>query len=176
MNILTHLMEKLGYLEETKRLYGVLEIHLKDRDYLAGPGRGIYSIADINCFPWLNSHKSSGIVSLDQWPSVKVSSLVVLAAVERPHSGIDVGRAHLFSPSGSGRYRHPCAPGSKSLRISWDRWCRLGRSTLHLNERNSLNPGMNRVSLNPRAYSQPVRRTLTQGFNDPEGTSKFSHS
>lgn len=42
----------IGYLEETKRLYGVLEIRLKERDWLAGPGAGVYSIADINVFPW----------------------------------------------------------------------------------------------------------------------------
>jgi hypothetical protein len=29
-----------------------MEIRLQDRDYLAGPGRGIYGAADINVFPW----------------------------------------------------------------------------------------------------------------------------
>ena len=42
----------LGYLNETKRLYGVLELRLKDRDYLAGPDKGKYSIADMKAFPW----------------------------------------------------------------------------------------------------------------------------
>ena len=41
-----------GYLDETKRLYGVLEIRLQKRDWLVGPGAGVFSIADINVFPW----------------------------------------------------------------------------------------------------------------------------
>jgi glutathione S-transferase len=40
------------YVEETKRLFGVLEIRLAERDWLAGPGRGKWSIADINALPW----------------------------------------------------------------------------------------------------------------------------
>ena len=41
-----------GFLDETKRLYGVLELRLADRDYLVGPGKGKFSIADIKAFPW----------------------------------------------------------------------------------------------------------------------------
>ncbi|KAI0080730.1 glutathione S-transferase C-terminal-like protein [Panus rudis PR-1116 ss-1] len=59
------------YVDETKRLYGVLNIRLTDRDWLAGPGRGKYSIADINVLPWIRIHAFSGIETLDEWPNVK---------------------------------------------------------------------------------------------------------
>lgn len=61
-----------GYLDETKRLYSVLEIRLQDRDWLAGPGRGVYSLADVNVIPWIRIHAYAGIESLDEWPRVKV--------------------------------------------------------------------------------------------------------
>lgn len=38
-----------GYLDETKRLYGVLNIRLTDREWLAGDK---ISLADINVWPW----------------------------------------------------------------------------------------------------------------------------
>ena len=48
---------------ETLRVYGVLEIRLSGkiegnqvfeaRDYLAGPGKGKYSVADIKSWPWV---------------------------------------------------------------------------------------------------------------------------
>ncbi|KAM6501694.1 Glutathione S-transferase, C-terminal-like protein [Amanita muscaria] len=62
---------KKRYTDETKRLYGVLELRLKDREYLAGAGKGHYTIADIKTWPWVSRHAYAGIESLDEWPSVK---------------------------------------------------------------------------------------------------------
>jgi len=42
----------IGYHDETKRLYGVLEMRMSDRDWIAGSGRGNYGIADMNVLPW----------------------------------------------------------------------------------------------------------------------------
>lgn len=38
---------------EVKRTYGVLNSRLEGRDWLVGEGKGKYSIADANAFPWL---------------------------------------------------------------------------------------------------------------------------
>ncbi|KAG6817430.1 hypothetical protein H0H87_008598 [Tephrocybe sp. NHM501043] len=71
---------KKRYLDETKRLYSVLEIRLKNRDWLAGPGRGKYTVADIKTFPWVKGHAFAGIENLDEFPNVKarMSQLVQL--------------------------------------------------------------------------------------------------
>ncbi len=42
---------------ETRRLYDVMNSHLKNRDYLADE----YSIAEIACWLWINSHSWAGI-------------------------------------------------------------------------------------------------------------------
>ncbi len=54
------------YSHETRRLYGVLDTHLKGRDYLAGA----YSIADIATFPWAARHEWQN-VDLAEFPNVK---------------------------------------------------------------------------------------------------------
>jgi len=51
---------------ETLRVYGVLEIQLsgkytgQEKDYLAGNGRGKYSVADIGTWPWVKGYAFSG--------------------------------------------------------------------------------------------------------------------
>ncbi|KAH8808437.1 glutathione S-transferase [Xylogone sp. PMI_703] len=58
------------YVGETERLYGVLDAHLKDRDYIVGPGRGKYSIADIANFGWVNVCLLVGIDLEKQFPNL----------------------------------------------------------------------------------------------------------
>ncbi|KAJ3551868.1 hypothetical protein NM688_g4458 [Phlebia brevispora] len=66
---------------EVKRLYGVLDIRLAGRDWLVGPGRGKYSIADINAVTWVRIHAFTGVETLEEWPNVKAW---VARANERP--------------------------------------------------------------------------------------------
>lgn len=49
------------YVGESERLYGILDIQLADRDFLVGPGRGKYSIADIASFSWVNVSYFAGV-------------------------------------------------------------------------------------------------------------------
>ncbi|KLO09127.1 glutathione S-transferase [Schizopora paradoxa] len=57
---------KKRYLDETKRLYGVLEIQLQDKPYLLGT----YGIADIKAFGWVTFADRLGI-DLAEFPKVK---------------------------------------------------------------------------------------------------------
>lgn len=54
------------YVDETARLYGVMNDRLAERDYLAGE----YSIADMACFPWIVPHQRQG-QNLDEFPNLK---------------------------------------------------------------------------------------------------------
>lgn len=46
---------------ETERLYGILDKQLESRDYLVGPGKGQYSIADIASYSWCNVSYFAGV-------------------------------------------------------------------------------------------------------------------
>jgi GST-like protein len=54
------------YVNETNRLYGVLNKRLADREFIAGP----YSIADMAAYPWIVSHEAQG-QNLDDFPNLK---------------------------------------------------------------------------------------------------------
>ena len=53
------------YTKETRRLWGVLDKRLEEREHLAGD----YSIADIAVFPWTARYEWQG-VALDEFPNV----------------------------------------------------------------------------------------------------------
>ena len=55
------------YVNETRRLYGVLDKRLAGRDFIAGPD---YTIADMAAYPWIVPHEDQGM-SLDDFPNVK---------------------------------------------------------------------------------------------------------
>jgi GSH-dependent disulfide-bond oxidoreductase len=54
------------YVNETNRLYGVLNKRLADRPFIAGT----YSIADMASYPWIVPYKNQG-QSLDDFPHLK---------------------------------------------------------------------------------------------------------
>ncbi|KAF1957885.1 glutathione S-transferase II [Byssothecium circinans] len=55
------------YTGETERLVGILDNHLKDKEYLVG---NKYSIADISSFGWVNALRFAG-VEIDDFPNLK---------------------------------------------------------------------------------------------------------
>ena len=56
------------YVDETARLYGVLNKHLEGRQFVAGDE---YSIADMAFYPWIVPHTWQG-QNLDDFPHLKV--------------------------------------------------------------------------------------------------------
>lgn len=74
------------YTNEVNRLYGVMNIRLADREYLAGD----YSIADMAAWPWVVPHEGQG-QDLNEFPNLKRWFEAVRArpAVER---GFAVGK------------------------------------------------------------------------------------
>ncbi len=54
------------YINETARLYGVMNQRLADREFLAGD----YSIADMACYPWVVPHERQQM-NLNDFPNLK---------------------------------------------------------------------------------------------------------
>ncbi len=55
---------------EASRLYGVLDRRLEGRDFIAGEGRGDYSVADMASWPWISRFEWQEI-DLDMFPNVR---------------------------------------------------------------------------------------------------------
>lgn len=68
------------YEKETRRLYGVLDKQLADKEYLCGD----YSIADIATYPWVAIYELQGL-TLDNHPNLKrwLETLQQRPAVQR---------------------------------------------------------------------------------------------
>jgi GSH-dependent disulfide-bond oxidoreductase len=74
------------YVKETNRLYGVIELQLKDRPFLAGD----YSISDMAAFSWIVPYKLQG-QKLEDFPKLKAwfEAIHSRPAVIR---GLDLGK------------------------------------------------------------------------------------
>ncbi|MET1416907.1 glutathione S-transferase N-terminal domain-containing protein [Roseibium sp. HPY-6] len=58
------------YSTEARRLYRVLDTRLAERDFIAGDGRGEYSITDMACWPWISRFEWQEI-DLGEFPNIK---------------------------------------------------------------------------------------------------------
>ncbi|MCK5497297.1 MAG: glutathione S-transferase N-terminal domain-containing protein [Hyphomicrobiaceae bacterium] len=72
------------YVNETNRLYGVLDKRLAERDYIAGD----YSIADMAAYPWIVPHRRQK-QNLDEFPHLKrwFGAIGARPAVKRAYEG-----------------------------------------------------------------------------------------
>ena len=70
--------------KEAKRLYGVLNRRLEGRDFMAGAGRGTYSIADMATWPWASRFEWQAI-DMNEFPNVKrwYKAIAARPAVQR---------------------------------------------------------------------------------------------
>jgi len=78
------------YVNETARLYGVLNKQLADREFIAGG----YSIADMACYPWIVPHERQS-QNLDDFPNIKrwFDAIHDRPAVIRAYKlGLDLGQ------------------------------------------------------------------------------------
>jgi GST-like protein len=74
------------YVNETNRLYGVMDRRLKDREFLADD----YSIADMAAYPWVVPYERQG-QNLDDFPDLKrwFEAMRARPAVERAYAKAD---------------------------------------------------------------------------------------
>jgi len=108
------------YRNETRRLYGVLDRHLADREFIAGD----YSIADIASYPWIVPHAAHG-QDLNDFPDLHrwFDTIAARPATIRAYAGVanvydksaagmtDEQRRILFGPGGTASGPDEGTPG-----------------------------------------------------------------
>jgi GST-like protein len=83
---------------ESLRLLGVMDERLKDRDYLCGPGRGVYTLADLACYGYVASYWWAGL-SIDHLPALQ-RWLVCIADRPAVARGVKVPGVSVLGPKG----------------------------------------------------------------------------
>ena len=83
------------YVNETGRLYGVLNQRLSDREFVAGE----YSIADIAIYPWIVPYERQG-QALTDFPHVQrwFTAIQARPATQRAYAQADAFKAQQISP------------------------------------------------------------------------------
>ena len=83
------------YARETRRLYGVLDRRLADREFVAGD----YSVADIACYPWIVPHAGHR-QNLDDFPHLTrwFTQVGARPAVVRAYAGVEDVYAQAGAP------------------------------------------------------------------------------
>jgi len=78
------------YERETARLFAVLDARLKERDFVAGAGRGEYSIADIASYPWTRNYTRLN-QDIEQFPNLKrwQAAIASRPATERAYALVE---------------------------------------------------------------------------------------
>jgi len=73
------------YMNESKRLFGVLNTRLEGREYLVGDGKGRYGISDIKTVPWVRVAEPYMSISMTEFPNVKawIERIEKRSAVEK---------------------------------------------------------------------------------------------
>ena len=103
------------YVNETNRLYGVLNKRLSDREFIAGD----YSIADMASYPWVVPYKNQG-QNIDDFPHLKrwLETIRARPATMRAYAQGEGGQSE-FRPAGRSAPRRSARSCSARPR----RWC-----------------------------------------------------
>lgn len=88
------------YVQETNRLYGVLNQRLAGREFIAGDR---YTIADMACYPWIALHKRAQ-QDITQFPAIQgwLDRIAARPAVQRAYeAGASVNRVPVVTDEAS---------------------------------------------------------------------------